>query len=88
MGIFIMYRYEINYKTNNSIGLSPTLKTISSLKTRYFEVLSWAKNIDYTDINEIVVFKGRKIHGFYDRDFKLDKSKDVYFHNAFYGLGQ
>jgi nuclear transport factor 2 (NTF2) superfamily protein len=81
-----MYTYNIHYKSKDGVGLSPSFKTIKSAKEKYLNSLTWSKLIDYNDIREIVVFKGRKIHGYYDADFKLDKSKSAYFHNAFYGL--
>ena len=81
-----MYTYNIHYKSSDRIGLSPNFKTIKALRNRYLDVLSWSKKMNYNDIEEIVVLKGRKIHGFYDKDFKLDKSKPVFVHNMFYGL--
>ena len=81
-----MYSYEIYYKSSNGVGISPRLKTISALKARYANSLKWSSLVKYDDISEIVVLKGRKIHGYYDRDFKLDKSKPVFVHNMLYGL--
>tara|TARA_A100001388_G_scaffold230025_1_gene181979 strand:+ start:25917 stop:26168 length:252 start_codon:yes stop_codon:yes gene_type:complete len=83
-----MYSYEIYYKNSKGVGLSPRLKTIKALKARYADSLKWSTIVKYDDISEIVVMKGRKIHGYYDRDFKLDKSKPVFVHNMLYGLEQ
>ena len=85
-----MYTYNIHYNSSNGhvvgIGLSPRFKTIKGARERYLNSLTWSSLIKYNDIREIVVLKGRKIHGYYDKDFKLDKSKSAYFHNAFYEL--
>lgn len=81
-----MYTYNIHYNSSNGIGLSPSFKTIKGAREKYLNALTWSSLVKYNDIREIVVFKGRKIHGYYDKDFKLDKSKCAYFHNAFYQL--
>ena len=81
-----MYSYNILYKSSNKVGLSPSFKNIKSAKARYVNSRNWSKLIDYNDISEIVVFKGGKIHGYYDRDFKLNRCKPVFVHNLFYGL--
>ena len=38
------------------------------------------------DVEEITVFKGRKIYGFYDGQFKRKKNVPVEIHNILYGL--
>jgi len=82
-----MYTYNIYYKNpSHGIGLSPRFKTIRGARERYLNSLTWSSLVKYNDISEIVVFKGRKIHGYYDKDFKLDKSKPVFVHNIFYDL--
>ena len=81
-----MYHYHIYYKSTNAVNLSPKLRNISFLKDRYKNSLKHSKIIKYDDIDEIVVFKGCKIYGFYDKDFNLDKSKPVFVHNIFYDL--
>jgi len=68
---------------DDTVLLSPTLKTIKDLRARYFrnrEVFE-----DQGPVTEIVVFKGRKIHGYYTSEFKLDRSKPADLHNIFYG---
>ena len=77
-----MYSYNAICE-DETVLLSPTLKTIKALRARYFrnrEVFE-----DQGPVTEIVVFKGRKIHGYYTSDFKLDKSKPVDLHNILYG---
>jgi len=77
-----MYSYNAICE-DDTVLLSPTLKTIKALRARYFrnrEVFE-----DQGPVTEIVVFKGRKIHGYYTSDFKLDKSKPVDLHNILYG---
>ena len=56
---------------------------IGALRGRYFRQAEMFE--DRVPVTEIVVFKGRKIHGYYTSDFKLDKSKPVDLHNIFYG---
>ena len=77
-----MYSYNAICE-DETVLLSPTLKTIKALRARYFrnrEVFE-----DQGPVAEIVVFKGRKIHGYYTPDFKLDRSKPADLHNIFYG---
>jgi len=38
------------------------------------------------DVEEIVVFKGRKIYGFYDGQFKRKQNVPVEIHNILFGL--
>jgi len=78
-----MYSYNAICE-DETVLLSPTLKTIKALRARYFrnrEVFE-----DQGPVVEIVVFKGRKIHGYYTSEFKLDRSKPVDIHNILYGL--
>ena len=77
-----MYSYNAICE-DGTVLLSPTLKTIKALRARYFrnrEVFE-----DQGPVTEIVVFKGRKIHGYYTPEFKLDRSKPADLHNIFYG---
>ena len=77
-----MYSYNAICE-DGTVLLSPTLKTIKALRARYFrnrEVFE-----DQGPVTEIVVFKGRKIHGYYTSEFKLDRSKPADLHNIFYG---
>ena len=77
-----MYSYNAICE-DDTVLLSPTLKTIKDLRARYFrnrEVFE-----DQGPVSEIVVFKGRKIHGYYTSEFKLDRSKPADLHNIFYG---
>ena len=77
-----MYSYNAICE-DDTVLLSPTLKTIKALRARYFrnrEVFE-----DQGPVTEIVVFKGRKIHGYYTSEFKLDRSKPADLHNIFYG---
>jgi len=77
-----MYSYNAICE-DGTVLLSPTLKTIKALRARYFRNREMFK--DRVPVTEIVVFKGRKIHGYYTSDFKLDKSKPVDLHNILYG---
>mgnify|MGYP003127485640 FL=1 len=78
-----MYSYQINLASDKTVH-SMDRKTIGALKDIFlrYQTGSFAKS----DIEEIVVFKGRKIHGFYDENFKLKKNVPVYVHNALFGL--
>ena len=77
-----MYLYKAICE-DDTVLLSPRLKTIGALRGRYFRQAEMFK--DRVPVTEIIVFKGRKIHGYYTSDFKLDKSKPAYIHNIFYG---
>jgi len=77
-----MYSYNAICE-DDTVLLSPTLKTIKALRSRYFRNREMFK--DRVPVTEIIVFKGRKIHGYYTPDFKLDKSKPVDLHNILYG---
>ena len=77
-----MYSYNAICE-DDTVLLSPRLKTIKALRSRYFRNREMFE--DRVPVTEIVVFKGRKIHGYYTSDFKLDKSKPVDLHNIFYG---
>lgn len=77
-----MYSYHA-IGADGTTTLSPMLKTIGALRGRYFRQAEMFK--DRVPVTEIVVFKGRKIHGYYTPEFKLDKSKPVDLHNIFYG---
>jgi hypothetical protein len=77
-----MYSYNAICEDGNVL-LSPTMKTIKALRARYFRNREMFK--DRVPVTEIIVFKGRKIHGYYTSDFKLDKSKPVDLHNILYG---
>jgi len=77
-----MYSYNAICE-DETVLLSPTLKTIKALRARYFrnrEVFE-----DQGPVTEIVVFKGSRIHGYYTPEFKLDRSKPADLHNIFYG---
>ncbi len=77
-----MYSYNAICE-DDTVLLSPRLKTIKALRARYFrnrEVFE-----DQGPVVEIVVFKGSRIHGYYTSEFKLDRSKPADIHNIFYG---
>jgi hypothetical protein len=78
-----MYSYHA-INNDGSTTLSPQLKTIKALRERYFRQGEVFK--DHGLVSEIVVFKGRKIHGYYTPEFKLDSSKPADIHNIFYGM--
>jgi hypothetical protein len=75
----IMYSYQAITKDGGTV-LGPRMKRISDLKSRYFRHLELFNH----DVKEIVVLKGRKIHGYYTPDFKLDNSKPAWLHNIIY----
>ncbi len=77
-----MYSYNAICE-DDTVLLSPTLKTIKALRARYFRNREMFE--DRVPVVEIVVFKGRKIHGYYTPEFKLDRSKPADLHNIFYG---
>ena len=77
-----MYSYNAICE-DDTVLLSPTLKTIKALRARYFRNREMFK--DQGPVTEIVVFKGSRIHGYYTSEFKLDRSKPVDIHNIFYG---
>ncbi len=77
-----MYSYNAICE-DDTVLLSPTLKTIKALRARYFRNREMFE--DRVPVVEIVVFKGRKIHGYYTPEFKLDRSKPADIHNIFYG---
>ena len=84
-------------RVSGSLSQQATLPRISHsfLAARLFfrNVLERKGSDFYNDIDEVVVFKtcrnarGHKIHGYYDADFKLDKSKIADVHNVLYGYG-
>ena len=83
-----MYSYHAICE-DDTVLLSPTMKTIKALRSRYFRNREMFK--DQAPVTEIVVFKGSvmlgrgRIHGYYTPEFKLDKSKPADLHNIFYG---
>ena len=78
-----MYSYHAICE-DGTTTLSPLLKTIGALRERYFRQAEMFE--DRGPVVEIVVFSGRKIHGYYTSEFKLDRSKPVDIHNILYGL--
>lgn len=84
-----MYSYNAICEDGNVL-LSPTMKTIKALRSRYFRNREMFE--DQAPVTEIVVFKGgvssrrNRIHGYYTSEFKLDRSKPVDIHNILYGL--
>ena len=77
-----MYSYNAICE-DDTVLLSPTLKTIKALRARYFRNREVFK--DQGPVTEIVVFKGSRIHGYYTSEFKLDRSKPADLHIIFYG---
>ena len=78
-----MYSYHA-INADGTTTLSPLLKTIGALRERYFRQAEMFE--DRGPVTEIIVFSGRKIHGYYTPEFKLDRSKPVDIHNILYGL--
>ena len=78
-----MYSYHA-IRTDGSSTLSPRMPRIKDLRSRYFRQAEIFNHHEAVD--EIVVFKGSRIHGYYTSDFKLDRSKPAYIHNIFYGV--
>ena len=78
-------------RTDGSSTLSPRMPRIQDLRERYFrqaEIFKNQKGRGFTTeaVDEIVVFKGGRIHGYYTSDFKLKRNVPVYVHNALFGL--
>jgi len=81
-----MYYIEVNTTRGNGL-LQPQAKTLSAAKAHYFNQMKkepFGLTID--DVEEIVVFKGRKIYGFYDGQFKRKQNVPVEIHNILFGL--
>ena len=68
------YSYQINLASGTTVH-SMDRKTIGALKEALIKMQSgsFAKS----NIEEIIVYRGNKIHGFYDENFKLNKSIPV-----------
>ena len=84
VGILIMaYSYQLNLASGKTVH-SMNRRTIGALKTYFtrYQNGSFAKS----DVEEIIVYKGAKIHGFYDENFKLNKNIPVDIHNVLFGL--
>ena len=77
-----MYSYNAICEDGNVL-LSPTMKTIKALRSRYFRNREMFEA--QPPVTEIVVFKGSRIHGYYTPQLKLDRSKPAYIHNICYG---
>ena len=84
--VFTMYYITVNAKNDRGLA-QPVAKTLKAAKARYLEQMERKPfGLTFDDIEEIVVFKGNKIHGFYDAQFKLKKDVPVFIHNIIYGL--
>ena len=77
------YSYQLQLVSGATVH-SMDRKTIGALKDTFvrYQNGSFAKS----DIEEIVVYRGAKIHGFYNKDFKLNKNIPVDIHNVLFGL--
>ena len=81
-----MFYIEVNTTRGNGL-LQPMAKTLRAAKAHYLSQMQkepFGLTID--DVEEIVVFKGRKIYGFYDGQFKRKQNVPVEIHNILYGL--
>ena len=81
-----MFTYQIQFKQPNRVDLCTKFKTLRECKQEYFRRIKHAHFTKKQDVDEIVVRRGKKIYGYYDADFVLDKSKPVFVHNLLYGL--
>jgi hypothetical protein len=80
-----MYKIFVKTKTNRDL-LQPNAKTIKAAKARYCNtMLNQPFGLSLDDIDEIVVFRGNKIHGYYDQYFKLKSNVPADIHNLIYG---
>ena len=72
------YSYQLNLASGTTVH-SMNRKTIGALKEAFIKMQNgcFAKS----NIEEIIVYRGNKIHGFYDKNFKLDKSIPVDIHD-------
>ena len=77
------YSYQLNLTSGKTVH-SMDRKTIGALRDTFvrYQTGSFAKS----DIEEIIVYRGNKIHGFYDENFKLNKNIPVDIHNVLFGL--
>ena len=77
------YSYQLNLASGTTVH-SMNRRTIGALKTYFtrYQNGSFAKS----GIEEIVVYRGAKIHGFYDENFKLNKNIPADVHNVLFGL--
>jgi hypothetical protein len=65
------YSYQLNLASGTTV-YSMDRKTIGALKDIFirYQNGSFAKS----DVEEIVVYRGNKIHGFYDENFNLNNN--------------
>ena len=67
--------------------MQPVAKTLKSAKSRYLNQMQKKPfGLTFDDIDEIIIFKGCKIYGYYDAKFEKKTSVPVDIHNILYGL--
>tara|TARA_B100000780_G_scaffold185031_1_gene129903 strand:+ start:576 stop:830 length:255 start_codon:yes stop_codon:yes gene_type:complete len=80
------YSYQINYKDGCTSLSFNQHRTIAWAKAMYLRKITTMIKEDLDDIDEVVLYKGNKIHSFRDINFKIDISKPADLHNVMFGL--
>tara|TARA_R110000765_G_scaffold122516_1_gene219023 strand:- start:67 stop:363 length:297 start_codon:yes stop_codon:yes gene_type:complete len=80
------YAYQINFKDGCTLLSWNRHETIASAKAMYLRKRSTMIKEDVYDIDEVVLFKGSKIHSFRDINFKIDICKPADLHNVMFGI--
>ena len=67
--------------------MQPAAKTLKAAKSNYLNQMKRKPfGLTFDNIDEIIVFKGNKIYGYYDSKFKKKNNVPVEIHNILYGL--
>ena len=83
-GFLKMYTYQITFndgKKSTSLNKCTSLKTLKQRYHNYLEAFGKGRTV-----NEVIVFKYRKIHSFRNEDFNIDINKPVDLHNLIFSL--
>ena len=80
--------FYITVTTKNATSLlQPLAKTLKAAKSRYHRQMAISPfGLTLNDIDEIVVWRGNKIYGYYDHNFKRKTDVPVCIHNIIYGV--
>ena len=82
-----MYYINVISKNNAAAPMQPMSKTIKGAKSNYLNQMKRKPfGLTFDDIDEIIIFKGRKIYGYYDAKFEKKTDIPVDIHNILYGL--
>lgn len=81
-----MFYITVNTKDDKGL-LQPYAKTLKAAKARYHrQMANKPFGLTLDDIEEIIVWRGNKIYGYYDQNFKRKSDVPVFVHNLIYGL--